>query len=57
MNEMKLISIKDGINRQSLENNRLLREIDIIRRDRLIQKDKLERIDIENDLEKLFVRE
>ena len=48
MNEMKLISIKDGINRQSLENNRLLREIDIIRRDRLIQKDKLERIDIEN---------
>jgi hypothetical protein len=48
MNEMKLVSIKDGINRQSLENNRLLREIDIIRRDRLIQKDKLERIDIEN---------
>ena len=48
MNEMKLISIKDGINRQSLENNRLLREIDIIRRDRLIQKDKLERIELEN---------
>ena len=41
MNELKLNTIKDGINKQSLENIRLLKEIDVIRRDRQIQKKKL----------------
>ena len=48
MNELKLNTIKDGINKQSLENIRLLKEIDVIRRDRQIQKNKLERIQFEN---------
>ena len=52
MNELKLNTIKDGINKQSLENIRLLKEIDVIRRDRQIQKNKLERIQFENGSKK-----
>lgn len=49
MNEIKLNSIKSEVNKQSLENDRILREINLIRRDKLIQKNKLQKITEEND--------
>jgi hypothetical protein len=49
MSEIKLNSIKSEVNKQSLENDRILREINLIRRDKLIQKNKLQKITEEND--------
>ena len=49
MNEIKLNSIKSEVNKQSLENDRILREINLIRRDKLIRKNKLQKITEEND--------
>ena len=49
MNEIKLNSIKSEVNKQSLVNDRILREINLIRRDKLIQKNKLQKITEEND--------
>jgi hypothetical protein len=49
MNEIKLNSIKNGVNKQALANNRILKEIDRIRKDKLIQKNKLQKVTGEND--------
>ena len=49
MNEIKLNSIKNGVNKQALANNRILKEIDRIRKDKLIQKNKLQKVTEEND--------
>ena len=48
MNEIKLNTIKNGVNKQALWNNRILNEINQIRKDKLIQKTKLDKIKEEN---------
>ena len=48
MNEIKLNSVKNGVNRQALINNRILKEINLIRRDKQIQQNKLQKITEEN---------
>lgn len=49
MYEIQLNTIKDGVNKQALDNNRILKEINQIRQDKLIQKNKLVKIKEEND--------
>ena len=49
MNEIKLNAVKNGVNRQALANSRILKEINLIRRDKLIQKNKLDKITEENE--------
>ena len=49
LNEIKLNTIKNGVNKQALDNNRILNEINLIRKDKLIQKNKLQKISEEND--------
>ena len=48
MNEIKLNTIKNGVNKQALWNNRILNEINQIRKDKLIQKTKIDKIKEEN---------
>ena len=55
MNEIKLNTIKNGVNKQALWNNRILNEINQIRKDKLIQKTKIDKIKEENqDIERQF---
>ena len=49
MNEIKLNSIKSEVNKQALENIRLSQEINLIRKDKLIQRNKLQKVKEEND--------
>ena len=49
MNEIKLNSIKSEVNKQALENIRLSQEINLIRKDKLIQRNKLQKVTEEND--------
>ena len=49
LNEIKLNTIKNGVNKQALDNSRILNEINLIRKDKLIQKNKLQKISEEND--------
>lgn len=49
LNEIKLNSIKNGVNKQARANNQILREINEIRKDKLIQKKKLQKITEENE--------
>ena len=48
MNEIKLNTIKNGVNKQALWNNRILNEINQIRKDKLIQRTKIDKIKEEN---------
>jgi hypothetical protein len=48
MNEIKLNTIKNGVNKQALWNNCILNEINQIRKDKLIQKTKIDKIKEEN---------
>ena len=48
LNEIKLNEIKNDVNKQALVNSRILNEINLIRKDKLIQKGKLEKIFEEN---------
>lgn len=49
LNEIKLNSIKDGVNKQARANNRIKKEIDEIRKDKLNQIKKLQKITEENE--------
>ena len=48
LNEIKLNEIKNDVNKQALVNSRILNEINLIRKDKLIQKGKMEKIFEEN---------
>ena len=48
LNEIKLNEIKNDVNKQALVNSRILNEINLIRKDKLIQKRKMEKIFEEN---------
>ena len=48
LNEIKLNEIKNDVNKQALVNRRILNEINLIRKDKLIQKRKMEKIFEEN---------
>ena len=48
MNEIKLNTIKNGVNKQALWNNRILNEIIQIRKDKLIHRTKIDKIKEEN---------
>ena len=56
LNEIKLNTIKNDVNRQALANSRILNEINIIRKNRLIQKEKMDKIVEENDDISLQIR-
>ena len=49
MYEIQLNTIKNGVNKQALYNDRILKEINQIRKDKLIQRNKLTKIKEEND--------
>ena len=48
LNEIKLNDIKNGVNKQALINERILNEINEVRKDKLLLKTKLEKIEEEN---------
>jgi len=56
LNEIKLNTIKNDVNRQALANSRILNEINIIRKNKLIQKEKMDKIVEENDDISLQIR-
>lgn len=49
LNEIKLNTIKNDVNKQALANSRILKEINLIRKNKLIQKEKMEKIVEENN--------
>ena len=49
LNEIKLNEIKNDVNKQALVNSRILNEINLIRKNKLIQKGKMEKIFEENE--------
>lgn len=49
LNEIKLNTIKNDVNKRELANSRILNEINLIRKKKLIQKEKMEKIVEEND--------
>ena len=48
LNEIKLNDIKNGVNKQALINERILREINEVRKDKILLKTKLSKIEEEN---------
>ena len=48
LNEIKLNTIKNGVNKQVLANSRILNEINLVRKNKLIQKEKMDKISEEN---------
>ena len=49
LNEIKLNDIKNGVNKQALINERILQEINEVRKDKLLLKTKLTKIEEENE--------
>ena len=49
LNEIKLNTIKNDVNRQALANSRILHEINLVRKNKLIQKEKMDKIWEENE--------
>ena len=48
LNEIKLNMIKNGVNKQALANSRILNEINLVRKNKLIQKEKMDKVSEEN---------